>query len=60
MRFSMHLKDSPFDSIKAGTKDIEMRLYDEKRKLINVTENRIYIASRSFIWNALFRLFSTK
>ena len=34
MRFSMHLKDSPFDAIKAGTKDIEMRLYDETRKQI--------------------------
>ena len=34
MRFSMHLKDSPFDSIKAGTKDIEMRLYDETRRQI--------------------------
>lgn len=36
MRHSMHLKDSPFEAIKNGTKDIEMRLYDEARKSIKI------------------------
>ncbi|MBR6689335.1 MAG: RNA-binding protein [Clostridia bacterium] len=34
MVHQMRLQDSPFNSIKAGTKDIEMRLYDEKRRAI--------------------------
>lgn len=36
MIHKMKLKDKPFKSIKAGTKTIELRLYDEKRKLLNV------------------------
>ena len=36
MKFNMHLKDGPFNAIKDGTKDIEMRLYDETRKQIKV------------------------
>ena len=36
MRFNMHLKDGPFDAIKAGSKDIEMRLYDDTRKQIKI------------------------
>lgn len=31
----MKLKNNPFNSILFGNKDIEMRLYDEKRQLIN-------------------------
>ena len=30
----LHLNDGPFNNIKNGTKTIEMRLFDEKRKLI--------------------------
>lgn len=33
---NMKLKDVPFNAIKAGTKTIEMRLYDEKRKKVQV------------------------
>lgn len=36
MIHKMKLRDKPFKSIKAGTKTIELRLYDEKRKLLNV------------------------
>lgn len=36
MIHTMKLKPSPFEKIKAGTKTIELRLYDEKRKLISV------------------------
>lgn len=35
MIHKMKLRDKPFKSIKAGTKTIELRLYDEKRKLLN-------------------------
>ena len=34
MEFKMHLKEKPFFMIKSGKKDIEMRLYDEKRQKI--------------------------
>lgn len=36
MIHNMKLNSSPFEAIKAGTKTIEMRLYDEKRRKINV------------------------
>ena len=32
MEHKMKLNNGPFDMIKNGTKDIEMRLYDEKRR----------------------------
>ena len=35
MIHKMNLNDEPFNSIKSGFKTIEMRLYDEKRRLIN-------------------------
>lgn len=36
MKHEMKLQRKPFNSIKSGVKTIEMRLYDEKRRLINV------------------------
>ena len=36
MIHKMKLTDEPFNSIKNGYKTIEMRLYDEKRRLVNV------------------------
>ena len=36
MEFKMHLREKPFYMIKSGKKDIEMRLYDEKRQKIKV------------------------
>ena len=30
----LHLDNKPFESIKNGTKTIEMRLFDEKRRLL--------------------------
>lgn len=36
MEFKMHLREQPFYMIKSGKKDIEMRLYDEKRQKIKV------------------------
>lgn len=36
MNHEMKLKESPFERIKNGTKTIEFRLYDEKRKKVNI------------------------
>ena len=36
MLHEMKLASNPFNSVKAGTKTIEMRLYDEKRRTVNV------------------------
>ena len=36
MKHDMKLNREPFDSIKSGTKTIEMRLYDEKRRSIKI------------------------
>ena len=46
MKHKMKLHNGPFESIKNGTKTVEMRLNDEKRQLINIGdtiefENRI-------------------
>lgn len=38
MQHSMKLLESPFNKIKNGTKTIEFRLYDEKRKQIKVKD----------------------
>lgn len=38
MKHKMKLNNEPFESIKNGTKTIELRLYDEKRSLINVND----------------------
>lgn len=38
----MKLHIQPFDAIKAGTKTIEMRLYDEKRRKISVGDTIIF------------------
>ena len=35
MIHELRLHNEPFELIKSGTKTIEMRLYDEKRRLIN-------------------------
>ncbi len=34
MKYEMHLNDGPFNQIKNGTKTIELRLNDEKRRLL--------------------------
>ena len=36
MKHTMQLQPSPFEKIKAGTKTIELRLYDEKRRKIRI------------------------
>lgn len=39
MEHKMKLNNGPFNMIKNGTKDIEMRLYDEKRRKIKIGDN---------------------
>lgn len=36
---SMRLHNEPFAKIKNGTKTVELRLYDEKRRLLNVGDS---------------------
>ena len=38
----MNLHPKPFDLIKSGLKDIEMRLYDNRRKSIKIGDNIIF------------------
>lgn len=38
----MNLQPAPFNSIKSGKKDIEMRLYDDKRRLISANDQIIF------------------
>lgn len=34
MRYEMKLNNGPYEKINGGTKIVELRLYDEKRKMI--------------------------
>ncbi len=43
MTHSMNLNPKPFALIKSGQKTIELRLNDEKRQLININDNIIFI-----------------
>ncbi len=43
MTHEMRLNNEPFELIKNGTKTIEMRLYDEKRRLIHEKDLIIFI-----------------
>ena len=36
MKYEMKLHNNPFNLINSGSKTIELRLYDEKRQMINV------------------------
>lgn len=42
MEHEFMLNDEPFQSIKSGKKVYEMRLYDEKRRLINVGDTILF------------------
>ena len=43
MTHTMQLKPSPFGMIKNGTKTIELRLYDDKRKKIRPGDSIIFV-----------------
>lgn len=38
MRHEMNLNNGPYEKIDVGTKTVELRLYDEKRKLLKVND----------------------
>ncbi len=40
---NMKLKPTPFEEIKKGTKTIELRLYDEKRKQIKAGDTIVFV-----------------
>jgi len=42
MTHELHLNNGPFQSIKAGTKTIEMRLFDEKRSKYNIGDILVF------------------
>ncbi len=42
MEYKMHLREKPFVMIKSGSKNIEMRLYDEKRQKIKVGDTILF------------------
>lgn len=44
----MSLKPEPFDAIKGGYKDIEMRLNDEKRQAINIGDIIAFTNTESY------------
>jgi ASC-1-like (ASCH) protein len=48
MKHEMRLHDGPFKLIKAGSKTIELRLYDEKRQEIKVGDE-IEFTSRALV-----------
>ncbi len=45
MIHKMHLHDSPFVAIKSGSKTIELRLNDEKRRLIKTGDHILFSMS---------------
>ena len=45
MEHTMHLNPSSFSKIKEGTKTIELRLYDEKRRQLAVDDTICFICS---------------
>ena len=40
--YSLHLNAEPFEKIKAGTKYVEMRLFDEKRRQFKVGDELVF------------------
>ena len=42
MVFEMNLNPAPFEKIRSGSKDVELRLYDEKRKRLNIGDEIIF------------------
>ena len=42
MVFEMNLAPAPFEKIRSGSKDVELRLYDEKRRRLNISDEIIF------------------
>ena len=43
MEYIMHLAAEPFEKLRNGTKKIELRLYDEKRKRLKIGDSIIFV-----------------
>ena len=48
MTHQMKLHAAPFDNIARGIKNIELRLYDEKRRRIKVGDEIVFMHSKDF------------
>ena len=46
MEYIYHLKSKYFEKIKAGKKTIEMRLYDEKRKMLKPNDIIVFVGMK--------------
>ena len=47
MQHEMHLYKEPFEMIKNDSKTIELRLYDNKRKLIHVNDTIVFTSTEN-------------
>jgi len=47
MTHNMKLNPEPFEMIKSGQKTIELRLYDEKRRLVSVGDTIVFTNNKS-------------
>lgn len=45
MKHLMNLHSAPFEKIRSGKKTIELRLYDEKRRLISIGDEIEFVSS---------------
>lgn len=43
MRYEMHLSQKPFEQILNGSKNIEVRIFDNKRKLLKIGDEILFI-----------------
>ena len=46
MKHIMNLNDTPYNMIKSGRKTIELRLYDEKRRMISIGDEIEFVNSK--------------
>lgn len=58
MKHTMRLNDEPFEMIKSGEKTIELRLYDEKRRLIRVGDEIEFVHAENSELSLLCRVIS--
>lgn len=47
MQHEMNLNNAPFESIKSGSKTVEMRLFDEKRQCLKVGDTILFTNNSS-------------
>ena len=47
MKHIMNLNDTPYNMIKSGRKTIELRLYDEKRRMISIGDEIEFVIANN-------------